>query len=68
MEPLFNVPRFKVFPHLTLRSQINKLGVKVPPFKVFLSLVFKSTVLQMNLIADTMPLQNLNEDGIVNTT
>jgi hypothetical protein len=40
-QPHFNAPWFKDFPHLTFN--FNNLIVKYSPFKIFQSLVFKST-------------------------
>jgi hypothetical protein len=52
VEPLFNVPQFKVFCHLPFSLNDPKSlnpSVKFSPVKIFLSLVFKSAAPQENL-------------------
>jgi hypothetical protein len=52
VEPPFNTPQFKNFPSFNVQFQslkVNNLSVKLPPFKIFLSLLFKSTVPRRNL-------------------
>jgi hypothetical protein len=47
MQALFSVPQFKILPHLMLN--LNNLSVKFPPYKIFLTLVFKSIARKINL-------------------
>jgi hypothetical protein len=54
VEPPFNIPQCKVFPPLNIQiqwSHISHLSVKSPPFKIFLTFVFKSANPSGNLIS-----------------
>jgi hypothetical protein len=73
VEPPFNILQFKVLSHLTFSFNDPRsiFSVKLPPFKIFLSLMFKFTALNETLnggftVATEPVLKGVLQSGIGN--